>query len=633
MIYLVAAPFAMISYPHLAAPLLSSILKEGGLPVRTIYLNFDLAKMMGALKYENLAGSRDRQSLREWLFSDALWGKGKSEEEDAAFLNLEAGDLDDDEKARMLDMKYSVVPRFMAGVMERFETMPDVSVVGFSCLFQLLPPLAIGRMIKEAHPAVKLIYGGSAFHGQIGEELFDKLDWIDAVSNSEADDVALEAFTRISEGRPIDGLQGMMYRDRRNGAVYKTEGRQVSPEDMNRAPYPDFDDYFESLRQNYGTDLGPLAGKLLPFEGSRGCWWFERSRCRFCGLNGISKSFRVKDPIKVAETLKHYKNRYGVKYFAASDNVMPNEFLDSFLPRLRALNQPGGAESEHRPYNVFYEVKTTFSREQVKRLAESGVVLVQAGIESLSDNLLKQMNKGVSAIQNIFFLKCARQYGLFVIWYVLMKMYGETQEDYDEMAALAPYLAHFSPPSMSRSFIKCHRYSAYHNDSERYFEKIAPAAFYSALFPDFFDLDKLAYTFDVKWRGVPDATERYDALSKWLERWRELWVSRTIPAFFMRDTGDGCLSLFDSRDGTTETKIDLDSDESKIYGMLDDITAMNSILDRSSEFCPPHRTEVILASFVEYGFAVRFDNLFLGLANREGFKQWPLDERLLMTNS
>ena len=75
----------------------------------------------------------------------------------------------------------------------------------------------MGRMIKEAHPHVKLIYGGPNFHSSMGEELFDKLGWIDAVSNSEADDVALEAFRRLTDGRPLEGLQGMLHRDSASG--------------------------------------------------------------------------------------------------------------------------------------------------------------------------------------------------------------------------------------------------------------------------------------------------------------------------------------------------------------------------------------------------------------------------------
>ena len=57
---------------------------------------------------------------------------------------------------------------------------------------------------------------------------------------------------------------------------------------------------------------------------------------------------------------------------------------------------------------MFYEVKSNLRKEDVRQLREAGVVAIQPGIESLSDEVLRIMRKGVSALQNIQLLKgCA----------------------------------------------------------------------------------------------------------------------------------------------------------------------------------------------------------------------------------
>jgi ribosomal peptide maturation radical SAM protein 1 len=624
LIYLVNMPFSPIGYTPLGIPLISSILKAGGLPVKVFYLNFEFAKRIGVGDYEAIARGKAIESwLMEWMFSGELWDKGEGADDELFRISAAEG-MDKEKEAGLRKLRRETVPKFLDESVKALGFTPGVKIVGFSCLFQVMPSLALGRRIKEAHPEIKLIYGGSGFHGVTGEELFDKIEWIDAVSNSEADDVALEAFRRLLDGKPLDGLQGMLYRDGR-GRVYKTAGKPVSPEDFDNTPVPDFDDYIKGLSDNGWDDESKGFLIVLPFESSRGCWWFDRSPCNFCGLNGVSSVYRSKDPDRVLSALKSYRQRYGVRYFGATDNNLSMDYFKTFLPKLRRLQgDVAGAGGSACPYSIFYCVRPNLTGEQVKELAESGVILAQPGIESLSDNLLKQMNKGVSAIQNISFLKNARQHGVFALWYILMRMHGETQKDYDEMESLVPLLSHFSPPGGRRSFINCHRYSTYHRESDRYFEEIRPSRHYTLIYGDSFDTDKIAYLFDVKWRTSGEDI-KYEPLIERLRWWRDMWRSKTAPALYIKDT-EGGASLFDSRLGN-EVRVDLDECENAVYGALDDISDKKSVLKRVAGFCDERRAEEILDSFVGYGFAVRRGESYLGLAHREGFKTWTQIER------
>ena len=50
---------------------------------------------------------------------------------------------------------------------------------------------------------------------------------------------------------------------------------------------------------------------------------------------------------------------------------------------------------------------------QIKNLSKANVVMIQPGIESFHDEVLKLMNKGTSTIQNIQTLKWCMEYEVF----------------------------------------------------------------------------------------------------------------------------------------------------------------------------------------------------------------------------
>ena len=632
MIYLIQMPFASTLYPPLGLPLVSAILKEAGLPVKNFFFNIELAKIMGFADYELFCSTRKFETfLLEWLFADAMWGcDSESTHDNPSERDLEAfalADVSDEISALLLKIKHTVVPQFIKDCVEKLNITEDVKVVGFSGLFQQLPSLLLGRIIKERYPHIKLVFGGSAFHGEVGAELFDKLEWIDAVSNSEADDVLVEAFSRLLSDKPIDDVQGFMHRH--GGEIYRTAGTFVSRDALDSGIVPDFEEYFDAIN---GCDFGILKNELhrsyIPFESSRGCWWHEKSPCTFCGLNGVSSSYRVKTPENVIKNLKYYYDRYGARNFGATDNNLSLSYFKDFLPLLNET-------FPKKDISLFFCVKSNLGKEQLKQLSESGVTMVQPGIESLSDNILKLMNKGVSAIQNIYFLKCARRYGIFSCWYILMRMYGDCQADYDQMTSLIPYLTHFPPPGASRVFIHCHRYSTYYKESDQYFDEMKPAAYYSFLFPDFFDHNRLAYVFDVKWKNPSGENITFEALTKAIKRWQNMWYSLPeTPALYIEEGGDdrgGKISLFDSRSGRA-AKINLDLEESGVYKMLDDVIDRDTLLKETAAICSADKADEILDSFVRHGLAVRFGDKYLGLALTDGYKDFSLSMRRRLMN-
>jgi ribosomal peptide maturation radical SAM protein 1 len=589
--------------------------------VRSFYFNFDLAERMGYSEYTEILNPEDTPGFfLEWLFAGSAWGweAGRDEMSFQNLLLYDGGNADRADYLRAL--RRDVIPRFLGDCLGAIRDA-NPSVVGFSCLFQHMPSLALGRMISEAMPGVKLIYGGSAFHGDAGAELFDKLEWIDAVSNSEADDVAAEAFRRLLDGNPLDGLQGIMYRERASGRIYRTSGACVAPEAFDSGIVPDFDAYIDAVASHglsrYLTDRYNPA--YLPFESSRGCWWYEKSPCTFCGTNGISGTYRLKSPENVTSAIGGCRERYGVSNFVGTDNNLSMDYFDTFLPKIK---DAFGTDGVH----LVYYVKSGMNRRQVKTLADAGIHLVQAGIENFSNHVLKLMRKGVSGIQNVYFLKCARQYGVYTLWYCLLGTYGETRGDIGEITSLAARITHLVPPRTKNNFIKCHRYSVYWRESEKYFDEMKPAEWYRHVFPDSVDVGRVAFFHDVKWKDWDDRPDSYDALVGALESWRGSWLAGEEPRLYLTEDEDAA-SIVDTRSGR-RVKAVLTPNEAAIYKMLDDIVPSSSVIELASGFCGREEASRTLDSFVECGFAIRDGDLYLGLALRDGFKIWSRMERL-----
>src|SRR5262249_4712327 len=118
-----------------------------------------------------------------------------------------------------------------------------------------------------------------------------------------------------------------------DGAVQSSGTVEMSTR-LDELPYPDYTAYFEQLAR---LDLESAIDPVLYMEGSRGCWWGQKSLCTFCGLNGTTIAFRAKTPERVIDEAKALSARYGISKFWTSDNILDHRAYRTLLPALRDL--------------------------------------------------------------------------------------------------------------------------------------------------------------------------------------------------------------------------------------------------------------------------------------------------------
>jgi len=265
-------------------------------------------------------------------------------------------------------------------------------------------------------------------------------------------------------------------------------------------------------------------------------------------------AFRSKSPDLVVEMLMNLARSYGQLDFDAVDNIIDMRYFSDLLPKLRDA-----------PYDfkLFYETKSNLKREHMEAMREAGVLSIQPGVESLSTPILRLMDKGVTALQNIRLLKMCAEFGIQPIWNMMYGFPGEPAEEYERMAEVMDSLTHLPPPE-NLSAVHLERFSPYYNRPRDYGLRITgPSTYYSLIYPvDDATLNDLAYQFEYCYDDGRDPETYIAAIKKSIESWRKDYDDGANLSY---RRGPGFLLIDDRRPGLGGYDYSLKETEARIY--------------------------------------------------------------------
>ena len=168
---------------------------------------------------------------------------------------------------------------------------------------------------------------------------------------------------------------------------------------------------------------------------------------------------------------------------------------------------------------------------------------VQPGIESLITRVLKLMDKGTSAIQNVRTLRDCESAGLTVSWSWLYGFPGELPEDYQPALRQVPAMVHLQPPS-GPARIVLERFSPYFEDTNGPFARRWTSRVYRHIYalPES-ELRDMVYFFETPHAGLDEAAAvtLHEACRMWSD-------SYEASALVYSDTGDS-IQVKDRRAG------------------------------------------------------------------------------------
>jgi ribosomal peptide maturation radical SAM protein 1 len=471
---LVCPPFQNPRLSSLSTAHLATLLRERGGHCQEAYLHFGLAGLIGIEKYMQVG---DGTSLTgELLFAEGLHGIPQ-DRESRTLLDAAFGKLTE---------RQAILQEFERQCLQAVD-FAEFDLVGLTTSFnQLLAALWLARLIKRCAPGATIVLGGASCTQPMGARVLESYPQVDLVVSGWGEQPLLA----LSRG---EGPQ--------RGLIEQSE-----PIDLDALPIPDYAAFLEAARGHLGES--PLT---LTFESSRGCWWGQKQHCRFCGVNGEQLGFYTKSSQRVVHEIRTLWQRHG-RNLIATDAILSREHLREVIPEL------GGWEGGPK---LFYEMKTNVTEAEVAALARARVQS-QPGVESLNTRLLKLMRKGVSAIQNLAFLKWCGERRVPIAWNLLYAIPGECEADYEAQIALIPWIFQFPPPERINP-IHLARHSPFFDQRDQFgWREVRPRPEYRGMHPqlDSEALQEIAKYFVGRAPVCPEKyLERLDqAVSEWQAR-------------------------------------------------------------------------------------------------------------------
>ncbi|MBI4232145.1 RiPP maturation radical SAM protein 1, partial [Candidatus Peregrinibacteria bacterium] len=556
--------------PSISAGILKSSLSNHGISSDVHYLNLRFAKLIGLPLYRYIA---DEYIAGEWFFSrylfrDVIANSLSEIKKDSLFRRVFLEELPQPYSEQHIEyISKLIVPKFLRGSASDIE-WGKYKVIGFTTnCSQNLASLALAKLIKESHPKIKIIFGGSNVHDEMGHELLRSFPWVDAVVDGNGEYLFPLIVKKLIANESMHDINGVSFRS--SDSIY-ISSLPADTIPINHSPLPDYTDYFNDLEV---SELSSYLSPSLLVETSRGCWWGEKSHCTFCGLNTLNMGFRSKEPKKVIKEIISLVKKYRINDIEMMDNILDLNYFQTMFPRLR---------KKKINLSIFLEVRANLTYKQVSHLKETGVLKIQPGIESLSTHVLKLMRKGTTALQNVQLLKWCKERGIKAFWNLIYGFPGEKKEDYRTILSMAQCISHLEPPAWLGR-VRIDRFSPYYFQSDKFgIIKKKPMNCYEFLYPKSVDLNKLAYYFDYRIDEDELSPEQEITPAKdFINRWRQAYKLDPFLTYLM---GPNFIKFYDYRIGTEFgiipelRKYEFDGFAAKIYDFCKTVQSYESIL-------------------------------------------------------
>ncbi len=434
-VVLLSTPWPIFNRPSIQLGTLKSYLKSQFPELEIVAHHFYL-KVAESIGYKLYHVISERTWPAETVYAALLYPE-RSKSIEKLFFRKAKG------KPLLRDVDFKDLTKRVAEVSDEFidnENWNNFGIAGFSiCLCQLTSAMYFIRRMKQNFPDLPIVVGGSMFTGSSYSRLFKVFPEIDFVINGEGE-LPLSRLIRNLKNSPrtVDNLliPGIVTAKEMN---IESRVGFSQLEDLEDIPVPDYDDYF-SLLKSFKPEKTFFP--TLPAEISRGCWWQKsttggkHSGCAFCNLNLQWEGYRSKNAEQVVAEIDNLTSRYRSLSVAFMDNLIPLKTSGEIFSKLGKLE---------KDFRLFCEIRATTPGRVLESMKRAGVKEVQIGIEALSTRLLKKLNKGTTAIQNLEIMKNCEELGIVNNSNLILNFPGSDKEDVKETLQNLEFAISFRP--------------------------------------------------------------------------------------------------------------------------------------------------------------------------------------------
>lgn len=295
----------------------------------------------------------------------------------------------------------------------------DVICVGvIAGYYQYRKLLKISEAISKSKNRPFYVLGG---HGPSPEpEYFLRKTQADAVVIGEGEVTIVELMDALFHRRPLYSVNGIAFRAAPSAPSWKEKiiinEKRPLIEDINSITFPAYHlfpmDYYRMLRMPHAEN----SDFVMPVLSGRGCTF----KCNFCYR--MDKGFRPRSNERIIREIKLLKRMYGITYIAFSD-----ELLMSSSERTVSLCK----DIIKAELNIKWccNGRLNFARPEVLNLMkQAGCVFINYGIESMDDEVLKNMNKVLTTDQIVRGIEATLDAGISPGFNIIFGNIGDNRE-------------------------------------------------------------------------------------------------------------------------------------------------------------------------------------------------------------
>lgn len=219
-----------------------------------------------------------------------------------------------------------------------------------------------------------------------------------------------ETLAEILQGKPINGIMGVTYRE--DGEIFRNPDRPRIV-DTDRLPTPDFDAFDLPLFNHNGLMKG-----IHRIFTSRGC----PGECTFCDATTLGRRVTFMPIQDLMADIQRRVDKYGIRQFVVDDDcfTVNKKHVKAFCEAIKKITPSVTWQAEGRVDMMTPEIASM--------LVDAGCYQMTFGIESGDPETLLRTRKRTTVEQNIKAAKIAHKAGLQVDSYLMFGFPWETPQ-------------------------------------------------------------------------------------------------------------------------------------------------------------------------------------------------------------
>jgi len=299
-------------------------------------------------------------------------------------------------------------------------------VVGIAALSKttINHALQLAASVKANLPYTHVTFGGhlaTFVHG----ELLGRYPFIDSIVRGEGEITLLELARALENGNPLEAIEGISFRS--SGSIVHNKKRE-GIDDLDTIPFP----------SRYNLEGIRDSNQRVPVCSSRGCY----GGCAFCTLAFFTKKWRARSPKNVVDELQELYEK-GVRKIRFDDENFLGHTKEG---RERAIEIAEEIKARKFPKPLQYKILCRVDdvdEPLLRKMKESGLEKISAGIESFNQRQLDFYHKSISPAQIDNVIGIVRRLGLSANFsFIMFDPYvtlDEVSHNLEQMAKMPEY--------------------------------------------------------------------------------------------------------------------------------------------------------------------------------------------------